>query len=183
MIRRGFGSAAAVCRPLSGGTSGSWSPWITSVGMVSRPSAAVRSGAVTIAASWRMAPSGRIGAIDRALGLPPGDLGVERHAGAEDEPPVAERLLDPLVTCFPRRRDEHRADSRLCLDDVRTAHGRHDRGEAQHAFGMVDRDELGDHASHRRTHDMGGVDAYRVEDADGVALPCRRVSRAEGRCA
>ena len=37
MIKREWGRAAAVWRPFSGGTSGSLSPWMTSVGIVSLP--------------------------------------------------------------------------------------------------------------------------------------------------
>ena len=54
------------------------------------------------------------------------------------------------------------------LPDRRLTGRRHDRGEGRHAFGVLDREDLGDHRAHRTSPDVGAFDRERVEQADGV---------------
>ena len=55
---RECGIALVIASPPLGATSGSCSPWMTSVGTVIRRRSAVRFGWLTLAASCRRAPSG-----------------------------------------------------------------------------------------------------------------------------
>ena len=172
------GISSAVRRPPEMSTSGSASPWITTVGRSSggqpvgararcddgdqltchsRPGRSARSTpAARPAAIGPLARRRRGGvpisrASSTALATRPSWLSFSAGAMAE------QRGRAPRASGWPTSRSPV-VDISEVSDSTRV--------------GMLDRDRLGDHAAHRRTDDVGAVDAEDVEQPPSRRRPC-----------
>ena len=67
-----------------------------------------------------------------------------------------------------RRAEQHRHRFAVARRQVPPSRGGHDRNEALHPLGMVDRDQLRDHAAHRGADDMGALRPERIDKSDRV---------------
>ncbi len=102
----------------------------------------------------------------------PKQFPVHGEAGAADHAEHADVVLDKRLDVARARgtREDRPQRARPTQGDARArvAGRRHDRREARDALRIQCRGVLGDHPAHRRTDQVGALDAEHVEQADAV---------------
>ena len=162
------GIALAVATPARNGTSGSFSPWITTVGTSSRLRASVREPEARMAASCRAVPAGWWQRSKRGRGLLAEARLVDRVAGGPDHPEDAYEVLDVGVALVRRAPHQHAPHAQLRRAHAPVASRGQHRAERQHPLRPAYGHRLGDHRAHRDADHVRALDAEPVEEAEAV---------------
>ena len=168
IISRAPGIARAVARPPESATSGSASPWITSVGTSIVFSSAVRSPEARIAASWRgVRPDRGRGRswLPRGAGCLPGRAAARSSRSCRR----ASRSGRCTHRGPPRALEEHRQERRRGPPGPAAARVGHDRDQRRDVLGVQRGERLGDHPAHRRADDVRRCAIEFAQQRRGVA--------------
>ena len=174
---RAPGTAAAVARPPEGSTNRSAVPWITVVGRLSclRRVSAIRRG------DDRGQLARGPGAVDATVKAPLGDRAGALRVGwvalRSDCAIGGHEVGHVARTIRARSSQKPRVEGRMGLPDPAAPGRGHDADQRERAFGVLDRDQLGDHPAHRDPDEVRRVDLELGEQPGGVRRPCPTASR------
>ena len=179
---RAPGVCAWTSRPAASGTSGSASPWMTSVGAVIRRRSGTREPDASTAASCRSVPPAS--GAPRSRSCLTRSTSTARGVGWLGLPINSQTRTPWASACSNVGRRGGVRRWRSTWPRPRhpvVARGRHDRGERSHPRRLPGRDDLAQHAAHRDAHQMHRPRAQVLEQAAQViGHVVQQVGRAAG---